>query len=198
MKYATLLVISSAVLLLASGLLASVFPISSAYAQVIPSDLSAAATEVCTRSAESKGFQAKDIVSVEPKAGTDGANVVLTLDRTGQAYKLTCRYSKLAGDLMGDDTAANETTPNLFSLWWLLLPLLGLPLLLAWVKNRDRNLYQASQERSEAFVKHEGKPLSIYSGPDESYAVTSVLHNGQRIVLSGRRSDDWAELAYGG
>ncbi len=193
MKRRTLLVAPSAVLLLAL-----VFPISSAYAQTVPSDLSAAATEACTRSAESKGFQVKDVVSVEPKAGTDGANVVLNLDRAGQAYKLTCGYSKSAGAMIGEDTAASTTAPNLSSFWWLLLPLIGLPLLLAWVGNRDRHLAPIHQERSEALVKNDGKSLSIHSGPDESHAVTGVLYDGQHVTLSGRRSDNWAELADGG
>ncbi|MBW4659503.1 MAG: SH3 domain-containing protein [Drouetiella hepatica Uher 2000/2452] len=194
MKRLNLSIVPSTVLLLSL-----VLPISSAYAQTVSADLAAAATEACTRSAESKGFQVRDVVSVESKAGTDGANVVLNLDRAGQAYKLTCGYSASAGAMIGDDTAAaSVAAPNLSSLWWLLLPIIGLPLLLAWTKNRDRNLYPTHQERSEALVKNDGKSLSIHSGPDASHSVTGVLYDGQRVTLSGRRSDNWAELADGG
>ena len=194
MKRPHLSIIPSAALLLAL-----VFPISSAYAQAVSADVAKAATEACSRSAESKGFQVKGVVSVEPKAGADGVNVVLNLDRNGQAFKLTCGYSKAAGAMFSDDAGtASVAAPNLSSLWWLLLPLIGLPLLLAWTRGRDRKFYRAYQERSEAIVRNDGKSLSIHSGPDASRTVTGVLYDGQQVTLSGRQDDNWVELADGG
>lgn len=195
--------IASASSAFVASVLLGTLSISSAYAQGVAADLDAAARAACTQSAVSKGFQVKEIVSVEPKAGTtDGANVVLNLDRAGQEYKLTCGYSKTAGAAIGDESPAASTiaTPpvDLGKLWWLLLPLIGLPLLLLWTKSRDTAVGHTYNERSEAVVRNNGRSLNIYREPNANQTVTGTLYDGQRVTLSGRHNNDWTELADGG
>lgn len=87
---------------------ASVF--SSVQAQVNPT-LSTAAQDACKASAVAKGFQVAEVVSVEPKAGTaDGVDVVLSLTRDGQPFKLTCGYTAASGAAIGDTQAPAATT----------------------------------------------------------------------------------------
>jgi len=176
-------------------------------AQTVSADLSTAAKDACTRSAESKGFTVKEVVSVEPKAGTtDGATVVLNLDKAGQLYKLTCGYSASTGASIDDgisgavNTAARTFNYSAPSLAWLLLPLIGLPLLLALFKGRDKDAvgYATRTERLEGLVRNRGRALNVHSGPAAHHSVTETLRDGQRILLSGRQQDGWVELAEGG
>lgn len=175
--------------------------------------LDSAARAACMRSAEAKGFQVVDVVSVEPKPGVaDGANVVLNLTQNGQAYKLTCGYTQSAGALFdnqnpagttapattGTTTTTTATAPDLSRLWWLLLPLLGLPLLLWWARGRDANEYsRVADTYYEGVIRHSG-PVKVYSGPSTSYRVLDTLEDGHRVVLTGRRDNNWAELQGGG
>jgi len=181
--------------------------VASVSAQTVSAELSTAAKDACTRSAESKGFTVKEVVSVDPKAGTtDGATVVLNLDKAGQLYKLTCGYSASTGASIDDSTstaktmtapAFNYSAPNL---GWLILPLIGLPLLLALFRGRDKDAvgYATRTERLEALVRNRGRGLNIHNGPATHHNVTATLQDGQRILLSGRQQDGWVELAEGG
>jgi hypothetical protein len=113
-------------------------------------DVSNAAKGACEDAALKKGFTVDEVVSVEPK-GLEGANVVLNLSKEGQAYKLTCGYTVAGGASLVEDlkqsaenlkTAVTTSLPeasaamNWSPLWWLLLPIIGLPLLLAWSGGR--------------------------------------------------------------
>jgi hypothetical protein len=185
----------------ASALIAVALPFASAaYAQNVPADLASAARQACIQSAESKGFQVADVVAIQPKAdNSNGANVVMSLTRDGQPYKLTCGYSKSAGAVFGDSTAGvTTTTPDWSKLWWLLLPLLGLPLLLLWASKRDAATKTAEHGYEAIVRRHGGNPVDIHSGPGSSYRVTGTLRNGQSVILSGRQDDVWAELKDGG
>jgi len=53
-------------------------------------------------------------------------------------------------------------------------------------------------KRSEAVVRNNGRSLNIYKEPGATQNVTGTLYDGQRITLSGRYNNDWAELADGG
>jgi hypothetical protein len=186
----------------ASMLLGLTLPLASVKAQEVSTDLANAAKDACVRSAESKGFQLKDVVSISPK-GVDGADVILNLDRGGQLYKLTCGYTPGSGAVFGDDTTGGTiAAPNLTPLWWLLVPLIGLPLLLWWARGRDTVTAAAAPKRyvgrSEAIVRRPGGTLDIRSGPGITYRVTDTLQDGQRVTLSGRSDEDWTELAEGG
>jgi FlaG/FlaF family flagellin (archaellin) len=177
-----------------------------AWAQV-SAELDSAARAACMRSAEAKGFQVVDVVSVVPKPGVaDGANVVLNLTQNGQAYKLTCGYTASAGALFdnqqttGADTTGTTTAtaPDMSRLWWLLLPLLGLPLLLWWAKGRDINEYSTvADTHYEGVIRHPG-PVKVYSGPSTSYRVLDTLEDGHRVVLTGQQDNNWVELQGGG
>jgi hypothetical protein len=205
----------------------------------VTSEVANAARQACISSAESKGFQVAEVVAIEPKAGVaDGANVVLSLTKAGQPYKLTCGYTKAAGAVFGDHaattttttptttttttdptTATTTTTPtttmapasteavktvppaSLAPLWWLLLPIIGLPLLMWWTRGRgaataDREAYATG--RTEAIVRNNGNNLNVYSGPGTDYRVTRTLQDGQTVWLSGQYNNNWAELEDGG
>jgi photosystem I subunit 3 len=86
---------------------------STAFAQSVPQELASTATDACVNAAKAKGFTLKKVVSVAPK--TDGATIVLSLDRAKQLFKLTCGYTKSAGATIGGDAktpAAAASTPE--------------------------------------------------------------------------------------
>lgn len=203
-----------------------------ANAQAVAPEVATAARQACISSAESKGFQVAEVVSIEPKPGVaDAANVVLSLTKAGQPYKLTCGYTKATGAVFGDHAATTTTTDStttttttdptttttlapapteavktvppasLTPLWWLLLPLIGLPLLLWWARGRGattvaRKAYTTG--RTEAIVRNNGNNLNVYSGPGTDYRVTRTLRDGQTVWLSGQYNNNWAELEDGG
>jgi photosystem I subunit III len=84
---------------------------STAFAQSVPQELASTATDACVSAAKAKGFTLKKVVSVAPK--TDGATIVLSLDRAKQLFKLTCGYTKSAGAVIsGEKSNASAATPS--------------------------------------------------------------------------------------
>lgn len=209
MRRSTSLIKFSAALTTASTAL--MLLVSPSYAQAVSPDLDARAREACIQKAEADGFALQDVASVTA-ADADTVNVVLNLNRDGQLYKLTCGYSASRGSATVADSTS--TAARIYQPWvnpWLLtlLPLLvGLPLLLAWVKGRSSEEYLRYAgvkdtraryiEHSEAIVRTDGSMLDIHSGPAGTYRVTGNLRNGQRVQLSGRYENNWVELADGG
>jgi hypothetical protein len=165
----------------------------------VSEELATRAREECIRKAEADGYTVNNVVSVEPDGGaTDRVKVVLDLTRDGASAPLTCR---LSGDEVAfGDVMDNAAPVDLGRLWWLLLPLLGLPLLLWWANNRrseyDRYVRPAASysRQAEGVIRTNGELLDVYSGPGTSYRVVSNLRNGQRVVLTGRQDNNWVEL----
>lgn len=194
-----------------SFLLACAIPATQALAQT--TDVASAAKKACEESAVVKGFQVSEIVSVEPK-GTDGANVVLSLMKEGQPYKLTCGYTLTGGASFAEDMtkSVQASIPNPTAamnwgpLWWLLVPIIGLPLLLAWAKGRGVETVPATRSYGtgivgtpyDAIVRSSGQTVNVYSGPSTSDRIIATLNDGQRISASGRKDGAWTQLASGG
>ncbi|MDX2229579.1 MAG: hypothetical protein NW220_08070 [Leptolyngbyaceae cyanobacterium bins.349] len=185
---------------------------STVQAQALVGDLADRARESCVNRAAERGFQLKEVVSV---VGTTdgGAKVVLLLTRQGSEARLTCDLSKDGSVVLGDEPGTTATTvaptteatatPNYGPLAWLLLPLLGLPLLYWWTKGRDRMVVASAENAvsnyaGEAVVQTNDATLPIYSGPGTNYRITSTLRNGQHVNVTGRYQDGWAELTQGG
>ncbi|MFM7447363.1 MAG: SH3 domain-containing protein [Leptolyngbyaceae cyanobacterium] len=196
----------------AAGILAvlAVAPVFLASPQAQADPLAASiedAKQACIADAQSKGFTLKEVASATSVSAKD-IQVVLMLDKGGAAAKLTCNYDTATrGAVLGNDTAgATGTTNNLgwSPLLWLLLPLLGLPLLLRWAKNHSEDVIVGDTgrrygERTDAVIRTTtGNTLDVHSGPGESYRVTSTLNHGQRVVLTGLYDNNWAELTSGG
>jgi len=130
------------------------------------------------------------------------------LEKGGATAKLTCNYDiATRRSVFGNDaTGVASTTNNLGwgALWWLLLPFFGLPLLLHWAKNHPDEVIVGDTgrryaERTDAVIRTTtGNTLNVHSGPGESYQVTGTLNHGQRVILTGRYDNNWAELASGG
>lgn len=200
---------------------ATIFVVS-ANAQEIPQELADAAKEACIQSAESKGFKVERVVSLEPN-GTDGVTAILSLSRNGQANQLSCGYSKKDGAVFNEDTtetttvvvpttapitesgtALVATATDFAPLWWLLLPLLALPLLLWWTKRRDASEANAyvtttvADKDYEAIVRTNGSLINVHLGPNDTYKIIGTLRDNQRVSLSGRLNDNWVELINGG
>lgn len=194
----------------------------SANTQEIPQELADAAKEACIRSAESKGFKIEQVVSLEAN-GTDGVRAILSLSRNGQVNQLTCGYSEKDGAVFNEETtettitivpttavttefgtALVPTATDFAPLWWLLLPLLALPLLLWWTKRRDAleaNAYvttAVADKDYEATVRTNGSLINVHLGPNDTDKIIGTLRDNQRVSLSGRLNGNWAELINGG
>jgi uncharacterized protein YraI len=91
-------------------------------------------------------------------------------------------------------------------LWWLLVPIIGLPLLLAWAKGRGVETVPASHSYTTAFagqpydaiVRSSGQTVNVYSGPATTNRIVATLTDGQRVTASGRKDGLWTELASSG
>ncbi len=184
----------------ASMMLGVVMPLSPVYGQEVAEPLATTAKEACISAAKVKGFDLKEVISTTAK-GTDGADVILHLTRDGQLYKLTCGYTP-GGTMIGDETAEPGTAmtkdSDLSGLWWALLPLAALLGLLWWLKGRGHSDAATPVGRYPAIIRHPGSSLDIHSGPGTGYDVTGTLHDGERVTLSGRYDNNWAELVDGG
>lgn len=94
----------------------------------VSEELATRAREACIRKAEADGYTVNNVVSVGPDTdAADRVKVVLDLTRDGAQAPLTCR---LSGDEVAFGDVLDTAPIDLNRLWWLLLPLLGLPLLL--------------------------------------------------------------------
>jgi len=168
------------------------------------------AKQSCTRDAEAKGYKLDSIGSTEAIAD-GGVKVRLNLTKVSDGTKapLTCTLSKdgkvAIGDL-GTMSAPEVTTPGISPWLWALLPIIGLPLLLGWARGRHTEVVEpvrrvattGAYERQEATIRANSDNLDIYSGPGTSYRVNGSLRNGQRVILTGRYDNNWAELESGG
>ncbi len=115
------------------------------------------------------------------------------------------------GDAAGDALQTAESTvatatetlarPR-FPWWWLLLPLIGLPLLLLWARGREDATVATGRAAAvrdvDAYVHTQGGYLSVHARPDGSSDVLRSLEDGAHVHLTGRRDDIWVELKDGG
>jgi uncharacterized protein YgiM (DUF1202 family) len=179
------------------------------HAQAIAPDLANEAKTACIDKAKADGYTLKDIVSVEPYDATgDRVRVVLNLEKGGAAARLTCGYTKgdrsVAFDAGQAADTARDTAQGVNPWLWLLLPLIAIPLLLGLTRGRqraatyDNYATRTPAERTEGFVRTNGEALDVYSGPGTTYRVTGSLRNGDRVVLTGRKENNWLELENGG
>ncbi|MDG2615766.1 SH3 domain-containing protein [Thermoleptolyngbya sichuanensis A183] len=163
------------------------------------------ATDSCIRNAQQNGFALKEVVEAgaSDRPGKD-AKVVLMVTKDGADARQTCYYSVADGGVTFDDAVGAARN---FPWWWLLLPIVGFPLLLAAFRGRDtvtRTVAEdpryvgAREVRPEGIVRAANQSVNVHSGPDGSYRVTSTLYDGQRVALTGRRENNWVELAEGG
>ncbi|MEG3438513.1 SH3 domain-containing protein [Pannus brasiliensis CCIBt3594] len=176
------------------------------------------AQQLCIDNARTKGFELKEVVSSGDAdvAGKD-AKIILTLLKDGRDFKQTCYYDKNAKSVsFGEEIAATLTPPAVTvppaktyspALWWMLLPIVGLPALLWWAENRrigpartvTIGARNASIAHSEALIRGEdGNPVQVYKEPSYSSRVLGTVDDGQLVRLTGRENDDWFELVGGG
>jgi len=168
------------------------------------------AQQLCIDNASQKGFTLKQVVEAgaADRPGKD-AKIVLSLDKGGQEFKQTCYYDKNSksvffdGDVLAPLSAPTETfQPNL---WWALLPIIGLPLLLLWGRNRDAEYARTAAATTrtvryyDAIVRTaDGSPIQVYEDPAYSARILRTIEDGQSLRITGRETDDWFELAGGG
>jgi len=180
-----------------------------------PNEMLKKAETSCIQKAEADGYQLNRVVTAEETAN-GGAKVVLDLTKVSDGTKapLTCNLTKDGTVSFGDAvaTAADAVrAPGIAPWLWALLPLIGLPLLLAWARGRRTEEAVAATrryvpagaseriyERHEATIRSNSDTLDVYSGPGTAYRVTGSVRNGQRITLTGRYDNNWAELENGG
>jgi hypothetical protein len=216
--------------------------------QTVSQELSDAAQVACRDSAVAKGFEVVSVASVEPKSGTtDGATVVLNLTRNGEPFKLTCGYTPAAAaapattspEAIASPSPVATPTPTAttstpvatetrgFPWWWLLLPLIGIPLLY-WLLRKpaeETTVIRTTEAKSyapptptlqperpakttpdyrnyvtpaKAVIRSNNHSVNVFSGPATSYRVTGVLQDGQEVMLSGHSENNWSELTEGG
>lgn len=194
--------------MLSAATLAIASPIQ-AQGTVAPEVANAAKT-ACIDKAQADGYTLKDILSVEPYDATgDRVKVVLNLVKGGTEARLTCGYTKgdqsVAFDAGSPAETATEPDRGVNPWLWLLLPIIGIPLLILLTRGKQRTdnydndtIRTAGTERTEGLIKTNGEELDIYSGPGTTYRVTGTLRNGDRVTLTGRKENNWLELDNGG
>jgi hypothetical protein len=168
------------------------------------------AQQLCVQDAQAKGFTLDRVVEAgaADKPGKD-AKIVLNLNKGGQEFKQTCYYDKNAKSVsfFDDIASTGTTTPDRTynpALWWVLLPLIGLPLLLWATKNRHAETARAAARTGatrhyEALIRTaDGNPIQVYEDPAYSARVLGTVEDGQTVRVTGRENDDWFELVGGG
>jgi hypothetical protein len=164
------------------------------------------AEKACIENAAADGYNPDLAQVVSSRAiDNDKVEVVLNLTKDGQSFdRLTCPFSASTG--IGNfvsDAADTVAAPGLGRLWWLLLPLLGLPLLLAALRGRDRGAVEAvtpigDRVYTEGWVNTNSGPLDVREYPNSNARVLRSLPNDEYVRLSGRHDSDWVELTEGG
>ena len=172
-------------------------------------EMIATAEKSCLDSAAAKGYntQLSNVVSSE-SIDADTVRVVLNLTKDGNAFdRLTCPYSVSKGLAAFDDAAAavgDAVARPRFPWWWLLLPLIGLPLLFLWGRGRQepttvvRGASDHAVRYTDGYVNTYGNALSVHERADGMSHVLRTIPDGTHVSLSGRREDFWVELKEGG
>jgi uncharacterized protein YgiM (DUF1202 family) len=146
--------------------------------------------------------------------------VVLNLTKDGTNFaRLTCPYSATEGVVsFGDEVADIVTAPRSWNwIWWLLLPLIGIPLLLWLLRGRDQREYVAADRvrreptrdyvpadrvqgrtYTDAYVNTSGDKLNVREYPDQTSRVLRRLNYGEHIELTGQQDQGWLEVLGGG
>ncbi len=164
------------------------------------------AETACLENAAADGYD-PDLAQVVSSRviDSDRVEVVLNLTKDGQNFaRLTCPFSATTGigNFVGDAAAA-VSAPSLGRLWWLLLPLLGLPLLLAALRGRDRTAVEAvtpigDRVYTEGWVNTNSDLLDVREYHNSNARVLRSLPNSEYVRLTGRHDNDWVELTDGG
>jgi hypothetical protein len=175
------------------------------------------AKNACIEKAAAEGYDPKQAEVISSKAvDANTVEVVLNLTKDGSNFaRLTCPYSAEKGVIsLGENVV---TKPNLSRLWWLLLPLLAIPLLLWFLRPRNRRDYVAadrvsterpreyvaadrvqSQNYTEAYVKTSGEMLEVKEYPNATSRVVRRLSHDEHVNLTGQQNQGWVELSGGG
>jgi len=164
------------------------------------------AEAACIENAAADGYNPDKAQVVSSRAiDNDKVEVVLNLTKDGQSFdRLTCPFSATTGiGSFVSGAADTVAAPGLGRLWWLLLPLLGLPLLLAALRGRDRAVTGAVTPvdnivHTEGYVNTNGSPLDVREHPNSEARILRSLPNGEHVRLTGRHDHDWVELTGGG
>jgi hypothetical protein len=86
---------------------------------------------------------------------------------------------------------------NLRPLRWLFLPIIGFPLLVWLMKNRDTESDLVINHQT-AIVCSRNQLVTVHQDAGTHHPILGSLQNGQSILLSGRQREKWSELAQGG
>lgn len=175
------------------------------------------AEQACIEKAAAEGYDPTraEVISSE-SVDADTVKVVLNLTKDGNNFaRLTCPYSASRGVVSFGDAV---TAPNNWNwLWWLLLPLIGIPLLLWLLRGRDQREYVAadrirreptrdyvSADRvqgrtyTDAYVNTGGERLDVKEYPNQTAKVLRRLDHGEHLELTGQQDKGWVELLGGG
>ncbi|MGF1568421.1 MAG: SH3 domain-containing protein [Nodosilinea sp.] len=162
------------------------------------------AEAACIENAAEDGYDPAQAEVISSRAlDADKVEVVLNLTKDGQGFdRLTCPFSASQGigNFVGD-TAGAVAAPGLGRLWWLLVPLIGLPLLLWALRGRDRDYAAAAvgdRVYTEGYVNTTEGPLDVREYPNSTSRVLRTLTNGEHVRLTGNHDNDWVELFNGG
>ncbi|NJL44784.1 MAG: SH3 domain-containing protein [Leptolyngbyaceae cyanobacterium SM2_3_12] len=174
-------------------------------------DMLETAKTACIEQAAQDGYNPDLAEVVSSRAiDNDRVEVVLNLTKDGQNFdRLTCPFSVSQGigsfaTGAADGVADTVAAPGLGRLWWLLLPLIGLPLLLWFLRGRDKDYVSTATTEvrdrvyTEGYVNTNGGPLDVREQPNSASRVLRTLPNGDHIHLTGRHDNDWVEIVDGG
>jgi len=185
-------------------------------------DMLKTAEKACIEKASNEGYNPAraEVISSE-SVDADTVKVVLNLTKDGTNFaRLTCPYSVSQGVGSFGEAAANAATAhgNWNRLWWLLLPIIGIPLLLSSLRDRNRREYVAADRVSggatrdygsadrvqnlrsytDAYVNTQGEVLEVREYPDQASRVLRRFSDGDRLELTGQQDQEWVEVLGGG
>jgi hypothetical protein len=206
-------------LLIPSALMASLLAMAGPALAASPEELIKKAEAGCLEAAAKDGWRTDQAKVLSAKAlDADKVEVIFDLTKDGtNTARLTCPYSVSQGvGKFGDNFAKSAATTvsaaeefNASRLWWLLLPL-GLGLL-SWAALRGRKEVDthgtttagttygtaASRNISVEANAHDGQ-LEVRVQPDITSGIQRRVRNGDTVLLTGHRRNDWLEVVNGG
>ena len=199
------------------------FNVSTASAATLADDMVQASKDACINLAKKRGFAVENVIDAQPADGDSAhpTNRVVESNRNLTVVAQRDRQRQRDQVVVAEPKRASGFNPA-----WL-LPLLLLPLVFLFLRNRDGEsgeptkvgVYATPAKPAavkvetpvvttttsttvnkvvEALLRVQDSAIEVRSGAGPTNSVARTILAGSKVRLSGRYQNDWAELAEGG